>query len=125
MPKEPLKIDNFEIHKDRNMIVVLINPRIYSLDVIISAGYILMDKAYVIIDGNPNDKIFVQLRPKKEGTNLEDLGRMFNEELINYSIYAVQTAVNQQIRTAIIQRAFLTHSEAEELKKRLKDKNAK
>ena len=110
MAGKELTVDNLEIKKDRNQVIVSVNPKVYTLDIIFSAAYIFIDKAYVIVDGDPNEEIFVFLQAKDRKTNLEELGREFNNELINYSFYAAQTIKNIPVRDAIIQRAFFTHS---------------
>lgn len=109
--KEVLSVDNLEIHRGKDSVIISVNPKIYPLDTIFSAGYIFIDKAYVIVDGDPNEEIIVQLKAKDKKTKLEDLGREFNNELINYSFYAAQTAKNMPIRTSIVQRAFFTQAQ--------------
>lgn len=113
MARDIFSIDNSEIHKSKNNVIISINPKIYPLDTIFSAAYIFIDKAYVIVDGDPSEEIIVQLKAKDKKTDLEKLGREFNNELINYSFYAAQTAKNMPIRTAIVQRAFFTHAQKE------------
>lgn len=111
MVKEIFSVDNLEIHKGKDSVIISVNPKIYPLDIIFSAAYIFIDKVYVIVDGDLEEEILVQLRPKDKNANLEILGREFNNELINYSFYAAQTNKNMELRTAIIQRAFLTSSQ--------------
>jgi len=108
--KKEFSEDNLEIRKDRNQVIVSINPKVYTLDIIFSAAYIFIDRAYVVVDGDPNEEIFVFLKAKDKKTDLLELGREFNNELINYSFYAAQTIKNIHVRDAIIQRAFFTHS---------------
>jgi len=97
-----------EINKEENCVSVNINPKIYPLDVIYNAAYVFIDKAYVLIDGDPNEGVLVELKPKKE-FSLEVLGREFNNELLNYSVYKTQSDKTKDIRTAIIQRALITN----------------
>jgi len=111
--KEVLSVDNLEVHRGKDSVIISVNPKIYPLDTIFSAGYIFIDKAYVIVDGDPNEEIIVQLKAKDKKTDLEGLGREFNNELINYSFYAAQTAKNMPIRTSIMQRAFFTQAQKE------------
>jgi His-Xaa-Ser system protein HxsD len=113
MAKDIFSIDNLEVHKDKNNVIISVNPKVYGLDTIFSAAYIFIDKAYVIVDGDPNEEIIVQLRAKDKKTDLEKLGRDFNNELINYSFYGIQTARSMPIRAAIVQRAFFTQSQEE------------
>lgn len=100
------KISNIEVYKDH--ILVTVNPKVYPLDVLYSAAYVLLDKAYVVIDGDPDKKVIVEIRPK-EKYDLIKLGNEFNNELINYAVYKVQSEKNRAIREAFIQRALLTN----------------
>jgi His-Xaa-Ser system protein HxsD len=109
---ESQKIDiknNMEIHRDENYIVVSLNPKMHSLDVIYSAAYVFLDRAYIIIGGNPEKEIIVEMKPKDQKIDLEDLGYEFNNEILNYSVYKTQVKQNEGIRNAIIQRALLTN----------------
>lgn len=108
MAKDVFSIDNLEVNKGKSNVIISVNPKVYGLDTIFSAAYIFIDKAYVIVDGDPNEEIIVQLKAKDKKIDLEKLGRDFNNELINYSFYAVQTARSMPIRAAIVQRAFKT-----------------
>lgn len=100
-------IDNLEIHADH--VTVSVNPKIYSLDVVYSASYVLMDKAYIVINGDPEEEIVVEIRPKK-GEVSEKLGRDFNNELINYAVYRSQAEVNKGVKEAIVARALMTNA---------------
>lgn len=99
-------LGNMEIHKEH--ITISVNPKIYPLDVIYSAAYVLMDKAYIILDGDPGKKVIAEIRPKGK-YDLIKLGREFNDELINYAVYKAQSEKNKGLREAFIQRALLTN----------------
>ena len=102
-------IDNLEVNTERNYVLVSVNPKVYPLEVVYSAAYTFIDRAYVILDGDVSSEILVELRPKS-GQPLELLGREFNNELLNYAASAVQSLRNQEVRDAIVRRAFLTNS---------------
>jgi len=104
--REPLR--NIQHHKDH--ILISINPKIYSLEVVHSAAYSMIDKAYVIIDGDPEEEIFVELRPKNR-KDMKDMEFKFANELLNYAVYYNQSRMNKEVRDAIIQRAFLTNTQ--------------
>jgi len=110
MVRDIFSVDNMEVNKNKNNVIISVNPKIYGLDIIFSAAYIFIDKAYVIVDGDPNEEIIVQLKAKDKKVDLEKLGREFNNELINYTFYGVQTARNMPIRAAIVQKAFETQT---------------
>jgi len=101
---------NLEINKKDGYVMVSVNPKIYPLDVVLSSGYVFTEKAYVLIDGDPEEEIIVELRPKNK-EDVESLGREFNNELVNYATYAVQTLKNERMREAIINRVLETNSE--------------
>lgn len=101
-------ISNIEVNKKDNYCLISVNPKMYSLDVIYSAAYVFLDKAYVLVDGDPQEEVIIELKPK-EKHDLEKLGREFNNELINYANYKNLSIKNQGIRETIIQRALLTN----------------
>jgi His-Xaa-Ser system protein HxsD len=110
--KSIISLDNLEIEKSKNLVTVAINPKVFPLPIVYSAAYIMIDKAYVVLDGDPEQQLIVRLRAKEKEADLEGLGRQLNDELLNYASYMVQTAKNKEIRDAIVQRAFLTQSQA-------------
>jgi len=100
-------LSNIEINEKEDYVLVSINPKIYFLDVIYSAAYILLDKAHIVLDGDPEEEIIAEIRPKGK-QDLRALAMAFNDELLNYSVYKTQSEKNKGIRQAIIQRALLT-----------------
>lgn len=109
---EPIKKSNMELYDDYAL--VKINPKIYPLEIIYSAAYILLEDAYVVIDGDPDIEVSIELRPKSQNSP-ENLANRLNQELLNYSVYKVQSEKNSQLRQVIIQRALLTNGFEEEL----------
>lgn len=110
--------DKIKIDEEEKSIIIPINPKIFALEVVYSAAYMFLDKAYILIDGDPEEEIFVQMIPKNENCNLKELKKMaleFENELINYSVYAIQAARTSTIRNAIVQRALGVVKEFEEV----------
>jgi len=101
--------ENIDVDKKENMVSVSVDPKIFPLDTIFSAAYVFIDDAYVIITGDPNQEVVVKFKGKGK-CGLVEMGRKFNNELLNYAFYAVQTARTMPIRTALMQRAFFMHS---------------
>ncbi len=98
-------LDNIEIHKD--FAIISVNPKLYPLSVIYSAAYWLLDRVHIIVDGDPETEILIEIRPKKdEELDLKEIGYEFNDELINYSVYTVQATRNQKLRERIIDNAL-------------------
>jgi His-Xaa-Ser system protein HxsD len=117
MAEGVLSVDNLEVDEKTGNVVISVNPKIYPMNTIFSAAYILIDKAWVLVDGDPNEEIIVQLRRKDKNVNLKELGRTFNNELVNYSVYNVQVEKNAVLRGMIIQKAFETQVQEAEVKK--------
>ena len=101
------------INPSSKSVVVMVNTNIYSLEVIFSAAYVFIDKAYIILDGEPTKEIAVEIRPKVVSSNLEDLdkiAREFYNELLNYSFYNRQSQRTSQLRQTFLQAALITGS---------------
>ena len=105
---------NFDIDANLKAVTITVNPKIYPLEVVYSAAYTFLDRSYVIIDGDPNEEIFVQLKAKKDDENLELLAQNFNNELVSYAVYVVQAARTSAVRQAIVERALKTVGIVEE-----------
>ena len=101
--------ESIEIRGD--CILININPKIYSLDVVYSAAYVFLEKAYILLEGDPEKELIINLKSKEslDEKGLEKLGREFLNELINYSFYQKQSNKNSEIRKIILQRALLTN----------------
>lgn len=99
-------MDNLQITD--NTAVLNVNPKIYPLEIIYSAAYVFLDKAYVLLDGNPESEIKITLTPKSE-TDLKQLGGEFLNELINYADYNKRAEKTKIIREMLLQRALVTN----------------
>lgn len=100
---------NIEIYEKEGYVWVSINPKIYSLDLVCSTAYLFTDDCYVLIEGDPDEEIIVELRPKKE-KDLKALGGEFNNELLKYAAYAANSTRNAKIRELILKRALLLNN---------------
>ncbi len=85
-----------------------INPEIYPLDVVQAAAYIMMDKAFILLDGDPKKEIITHIEAK-EGRTAKEAIQEFNEELLNYSVYKTQNENNKELREAIMKRVLLAN----------------
>jgi His-Xaa-Ser system protein HxsD len=103
-----------------NHVVLKINPRLYTLEAVHSASYVFLDRAYIILDGEPDTEIKVILSPKGS-MDMEKLGLEFCNELINYSDYLRRSADTRKVREAIVQRALITNQVADEFDQLLKE----
>lgn len=106
-------ISNVKIDKIKGIVFISVNTKIYALESIYSSAYIFLDKAYILIDGDPKKEVIVELKPKKE-YDLEKLGGEFNNELLNYVTYSTLAKKNEEIRKMLLQRALFNVNVPEE-----------
>ncbi len=106
-----MEIKNFEISPDTKTVKVFVNPKLFPLTVVQSAAYTFIDRAYVLIGGDPDTEIIVEFTPKTSKENLELLAREFNNELINFAIYEIQSRRTLRMRELLLQRATQTVSQ--------------
>lgn len=108
-------VDNIQIFESEGYCLVAINPKVYTLDVVYSASYSLLERAYIMLDGDPEKEILVRLRHKGERGSLEELGREFNNELLKYAAYKVYSEQNKDIRWMIVEKALQVNCGCEEV----------
>ena len=99
--KSNLKIDD-------NQLIISVNPKMYPLEAVYSAAYVFMDRAYIVLDGDPEKEIIVNMKLKNEGS-LEELGNEFNNELLNYADYLARAKETKNIREMFLQRAIINN----------------
>ena len=85
------------------------------MEVIYSAAYLFLDKNYIFIDGDPENEIIVEIKPKEKNTSLKEIAMQFNNELLNYVNYAINAEKNARIREALF-RKIISGVPAEYLK---------
>ena len=91
-----------------NSVTIKVNPNLYALETIYSASYVFLDKAYILLNGDPKKEIIIELEPK-EPEDLKKLGGDFLNELINYGDYKKRAEQTKEIREMILQRAIITN----------------
>ncbi|MBN2422227.1 hypothetical protein JXB41_03285 [Candidatus Woesearchaeota archaeon] len=102
------KIDNLELHDEEGYVAVSVNPVFYPLDIVYSACYIFLDRAYILLGGDPEEEIIVELRPKNP-QDIESLGRDFNNELLNYAVFSINSEKTRPVKEAIVSKALATN----------------
>jgi len=105
-------MDNIQIIPEKNIAIVKINTKIFPLDIIYSASYVFLDRAYISLDGDPEKQINVFIKPK-ENQNLQTIGQDFNNEIINYAVYKVQSEKAKELRETFMKRILATNLEGE------------
>lgn len=98
---------NILYHKDHAELVL--NPKIYPLETVFSAAYILTDRAYIVVDGDPQTSLVVRIMPKKG--SIADAAMSFNDELLNYSVYRHMAGKNRGLREEMLKRAVSTNTD--------------
>ncbi|MEM4267763.1 MAG: His-Xaa-Ser system protein HxsD [Candidatus Woesearchaeota archaeon] len=91
--------------------VFSLNKKIYPLDVIYSAAYVMLDRAYFLLD-EERGRIKVKIRPK-EPSMLKQIADAFSQELINYGFYKRQLEKNADIKRIMLNEAFSHALDAE------------
>ena len=78
------------------------------MDVIYSAAYVFLDRAYLFLEGDPEKMITIRIRPK-EDEDIEKLKGDFNNELINYANHKNLSKESKKLREMIVERALATN----------------
>lgn len=72
---------SLEVHPD--FALLALNPALFPLPVVYAASRKVLDRVYVLVDGDPAQEIVVEMRPKKSGVNLRDVGRELGNLLVS------------------------------------------
>lgn len=92
--------------------MVPVSPKVYPIEAIYSACYVLLDRAYVFLDGDPEREIIVSMRLKSGNTSDDELlklGYDFANQLINYSDYQKRADSSRKTREMLLQKALFTN----------------
>jgi len=123
--KNQITISDFD--KDTKFASVNVNLEVYSLQSIYAAGYVFLDKAYILLDQDKGKQIKVHIF-SRFGDDLKKLALDFCNELINYSHYFSRVESNSANIKTIMQRVlfsvnpkFAEEAEEQEIKDLLKD----
>ena len=106
-------MEKFKIEEKENKIIIIVNPLLYSLEVIYSAAYVFIDRAYLFLDESPKNQIAINIKGKEKLTKkqLEDLAGEFCNELLNCALRDKISKNNQKVREQIIARALFSAEE--------------
>jgi len=89
---------------------ILVNQRLYPLEVIYSAAYIYLDRCYVLLDRHDKNTVSVRLRAKPECGKKEfaSIVGEFENELLNQALRRKIAQRTEGVREAIIHRALFS-----------------
>jgi len=126
--EETDNIGNLEIDKKEGVVRISVNPKIYSMSVIYGAAHAFTRDNYVLLDGDDEIEIIVELKPMEKSQNLEELGRKFCNRLLSYQVYKQKSKENETVRNLILYRALFTNSaidiEDEKIRELLPEENS-
>ncbi len=93
-----------------NRIVFFLNTKIYCPEIIYTAAYAFLDRAYIYLDGDPTTEIQVSLKGKKilNEKELEAFQGEFCNELLNSLLRTEVARNNQKIREYIVASALIS-----------------
>jgi His-Xaa-Ser system protein HxsD len=92
---------------ENDVAILEVNEKIYSKETIFAAGYIFLDKAYILLD-QVKDKILVYLYPQNKEADLKKLSLEFYNELLNYAHYYSRVKINADAIKTLMQRALFS-----------------
>ena len=112
-----------EINLEKNYVEITIDSNIYSLETVYAATYAFLDKAYVILDGDPEEEIIIKLKAKKDKDKeeLERVAGEFLNELINSGLRLKIAKRNKKTKEYIMSAALIGASA--EVQEKIKKNN--
>lgn len=114
--------------KDNKYAKIKLNLDVYSLQAIYAAGYIFIDKAYILLNKIKEKEVEVYLFARNKEFNFKELAMEFYNELLNYSHYFSRVETNSSVIKTIMQRVlfsvnpkFTEEAEEQEIQDLLKE----
>ncbi len=105
-------MNKHSVKEKENTVELDVDTNIYDLDVVYSASYNFLDRAYIVLDGDPKKTVKVSLRGKDKMSkeDLESLAGNFFNELISCDIRLKVSKKNKAIREYIVGTALMGSS---------------
>jgi len=104
--------NNYRVVAAESLVLVSVNPKLYSVEAVMMASNEFLNEAYVLIDGKADEDILVKLRPKQKLKNNKEYGELamrFNNELIRSSFYIQQSSRTAELRKVLLQTSLLAN----------------
>lgn len=104
------------INNKKNEVIFKLSRKVYSVDAILGASYLFIDKAYVFLDCDGKDNVVVNFKGKKKLSKkeMESLVGEFHNELLSQTLRVKLSKKNQKIREYIVQQALYPGSSAQQ-----------
>jgi|GEM_PF-556047 len=103
-----LRSRNIEFNDKEGYARISVDPKIYSLETIYAAGYVFLDRLYVLLDEGKGKKIDIYLYPQSASLDLKKSALEFYNELLNYAHYFTRAKNNAEAIKLILQRALFS-----------------
>lgn len=89
---------------------ILVNQKVYSLEVIYSTAYIYLDRCYVLLDKPDKEHVSVRLKARPDCTAEEFAAIVgeFENELLNQAFRRKVSRRTESLRDAIVHRALFS-----------------
>jgi His-Xaa-Ser system protein HxsD len=99
-----------KVDAGNNQVIFWLNAKNYPKEVVYSTAYVFLNRAYVYLDGDPDDKIQVYLKGKEklDKQRLKALQGEFLNELLNYLLRIEVAQSNQKIREYIVASSLIS-----------------
>lgn len=81
---------------------------VYDIKTIQAAGYVFLDKAYILLDQNAKNKVEIYLFPKDNAVSPKQCALEFCNELVNYAHYFTRVESNGEVAKTIMQRVLFS-----------------
>ncbi len=85
---------------------IKISTRVFSLEAIKFAAHHLAEEVNVLINAPENETILIEAFLKDKTKSIKDFVWKFNETLIAYATYLIQSDRNRELREAILKKAL-------------------
>ena len=103
------EIPSHKIDEKENSAIIKLNPSIYNLKVIYSSCYVMLDKAYFILDGEPSKEIIIKISSKE--SPIKSIVKEFMNELVRSGFYLQQNQETAALRTIMLRRLLMLDSD--------------
>jgi hypothetical protein len=103
--------------------MLLLDGKIYSPEIVLQTAISFLDKGWIFVDGNPDEKIMVFLKPKKP--EYKNFAGEFSNELITYQAFCARRELFHHIREKFLKRAFFSiikETDEEKFKQKMLEK---
>ena len=98
----------FKIEQDK--VRLELNPKIYDIEAVYSAGYQMIEDAFVRFDGDPDAQIIVYLSHQDQTKNKEKdlaiLAKKYLNQLVNYTYYKINSKNKEALRALLLKKSF-------------------